>query len=213
MTDPKDFEGNSYQNIQIGEQIWLTQNLNTSKFINGDEINEAKTIDEWVRAGSNKSPAWCYYNSDPNNGPIYGKLYNWFAFSDPRGFLNPNWRIPDEKDWEILTNFINGKDPSLRITFFENWLNSTGVKYENTIGGLGGFRHRAPNRMNDKGEFFGLNEDGHWFSNSKLEDTENWEGHPDVWTRYVHKNKLELTRPHSDMRDGCSIILVSYTKY
>jgi uncharacterized protein (TIGR02145 family) len=65
------------QTVTIGNQVWTTKNLNVDKFRNGDPILEVKTDEEWLKAGENKQPAWCYYNNDPANGEKYGKLYNW----------------------------------------------------------------------------------------------------------------------------------------
>ena len=66
----------SQNEVKIGSQIWTASNLDVFTFRNGDSIPEAKTIEEWENATQKKSTAWCYYNNDPKNGSIYGKLYN-----------------------------------------------------------------------------------------------------------------------------------------
>jgi hypothetical protein len=71
--------------IKIGDQIWMTQNLNVDKFRNGDPIQEAKTLEEWNKACRYKQPAWCYYENDPANGKKYKKLYNWYAVNPSVG--------------------------------------------------------------------------------------------------------------------------------
>ena len=63
-----------FKSVQIGSQVWASENLNVDRFRNGDPIPQAKTKEEWKRAGVNKQPAWCYYNNDPKNGESYGKL-------------------------------------------------------------------------------------------------------------------------------------------
>ena len=73
------------QEVKIGEQNWMTSNLNVSKFQNGDPIFEAKTKAQWQKAHEDKKPAWCYFENDDLNGEKYGKLYNWFAVNDLRG--------------------------------------------------------------------------------------------------------------------------------
>ncbi|MFN6038086.1 MAG: FISUMP domain-containing protein, partial [Bacteroidota bacterium] len=88
--------------VTIGNQIWMADNLNTSKFRNGDVIPEAKTNADWESAGYNKQPAWCYYKNDPVNGQKYGKLYNWHAVHDPRGLAPEGWHIPSAKEFKIL---------------------------------------------------------------------------------------------------------------
>ncbi len=98
------------KSVIIGEQEWMVENLNVDHFRNGDSIPEAKTDEEWIIAGEEHSPAWCYYDNDPENGKIYGKLYNWFAVNDPRGLAPQGWKIPSKVEWTTLTDFLGGKD-------------------------------------------------------------------------------------------------------
>lgn len=90
------------QSVKIGNQVWMTKNLDVDTFRNGDKIQEAKTDEEWKRAGDNKKPAWCYYNNEPTNGAKYGKLYNWYAINDLRGLAPQGWHIPAAEDWMKL---------------------------------------------------------------------------------------------------------------
>jgi uncharacterized protein (TIGR02145 family) len=94
--------------VIIGTQIWAEANLNVSTFRNGDTIPEAKTFKEWVAAGESGKPAWCYYNNDPAIGKKYGKLYNWFAVTDPRELAPAGWTLPESPDWAKLINFLGG---------------------------------------------------------------------------------------------------------
>lgn len=94
------------QTVEIGTQVWMTKNLNVNKFRNGEPIPQAKTNQEWQRAGENKEPAWCYYVNDPRYGEIYGKLYNWYAVADPRGLAPEGWKIPSSDDWMLLMNRV-----------------------------------------------------------------------------------------------------------
>ena len=48
------------QTVTIGSQVWMNKNLDVNTFRNGDTIPEVKTIEDWVKAGENKQPAWCY---------------------------------------------------------------------------------------------------------------------------------------------------------
>jgi uncharacterized protein (TIGR02145 family) len=95
--------------IKIGNQIWMTSNLNVSKFSNGDEIVEAKTAEEWKAANIGSRPAWCYYDYDSSNGVKYGKLYNWYAVYDKRGIVPEGFRIPNLSDWNTLQNKLGGR--------------------------------------------------------------------------------------------------------
>lgn len=94
------------KSVQIGNQLWMTKNLNEDRFQNGDLILEVKTNEEWERVCQEGKPAWCYYNYDPANGEIYGKLYNCYALNDPRGLAPVGWRIPDYNDWSTLVGYF-----------------------------------------------------------------------------------------------------------
>jgi uncharacterized protein (TIGR02145 family) len=94
-----DVAGNKYSSVIIGTQEWMSANLNVDKFRNGDPIPEAQTQEEWMNAAKNKQPAWCYLYQESQNGGKFGKLYNYFAVSDPRGLAPEGWSIPSKEDW------------------------------------------------------------------------------------------------------------------
>ena len=98
-----------YESVKIGNQEWMTRNLDVDRFRNGDLIPHIKSNEEWEKAGLNGLPAWCHNANDPDNGKKYGKLYNWYAVNDPRGLAPEGWHIPFVEEWEILVKFL-GKD-------------------------------------------------------------------------------------------------------
>lgn len=94
----------SFNGIEIGTQIWSDRNLTVSQFSNGDVITEAKTEDEWVKAGFEKKPArYC-----PNPEIPDAVFYNWYAVSDPRGIAPDGWRVPSLNDWKALVDALGG---------------------------------------------------------------------------------------------------------
>ena len=95
--------------MKIGEQVWMTQNLDVSKFQNGDSIPEAKTDADWEKAARLKQPAWCYYNNDTALKKNYGRLYNWYAISDKRGLAPVGWHLPAAADWTKLASSLGGE--------------------------------------------------------------------------------------------------------
>jgi uncharacterized protein (TIGR02145 family) len=96
----------SCKEVKIGDQTWMAENLIVIKFRNGDLIPEARSIKEWVNAGENKEPAFCYVNNDPNTVSQYGVLYNWYAVNDPRGLAPEGWYIPSHIEAEKLRDFL-----------------------------------------------------------------------------------------------------------
>jgi len=105
--DVSDSQGNYYETVHIGEQLWITSNLNVSFFRNGDPIPYAKTKEDWKKAKENKTPAWCYSNNDPS----LSKLYNAYAVIDTRGLAPEGWHVPSKTEWEELIDFLGENGP------------------------------------------------------------------------------------------------------
>lgn len=101
-----EFDSNVFPEVQIGTQIWMSENLNLDTFRNGEKIQEARTAEEWKTAGDNGVPAWCYYNNDSVNGIKFGKLYNWYAVNDTRGLAPAGWHSPSDSEWNELQTFL-----------------------------------------------------------------------------------------------------------
>ena len=96
----------AYKEVKIGNQIWMLENLNTDTFQNGEPIPQVKSIEEWLKAESEKKPAWSYLENNPSNGAKFGRLYNWFAINDIRGLAPKGWHIPSQDEWAGLINFL-----------------------------------------------------------------------------------------------------------
>ena len=99
-----------YESIKIGNQEWMTRNLDVDRFRNGDLIPHIKSDKEWKKAGINGQPAWCYYDNDPENGKKYGKLYNWFAVNGSRRLAPNGWHVPTDEEWTSLVEYLGGED-------------------------------------------------------------------------------------------------------
>jgi uncharacterized protein (TIGR02145 family) len=80
---------------------WTTRNLDVTTYRNGDPIPQVTDPVAWAALTTG---AWCYYNNDPANGAIYGKLYNWYAVNDPRGLAPVGYHIPTYTEFYDLTD-------------------------------------------------------------------------------------------------------------
>jgi uncharacterized protein (TIGR02145 family) len=108
--------------FKIGRQVWMLENLNTDVFLNGDKILHAKTVNEWIEAGINNMPAWCYYNNDEKIGSLYGKLYNWFAVNDSRGIAPKGFHIPNNDDWlELINSYGDAHEAGDQMRCLKYW--------------------------------------------------------------------------------------------
>jgi uncharacterized protein (TIGR02145 family) len=151
--------------VKIGNQTWMGENLNVNKFRNGNVIQQAQTAEQWEKAGFAKQPAWCYYEMDSKNGKIYGKLYNRFALYDPRGLAPKGWRLPSDKDWELLTAELGGAEVAgAKLKSATAWVEDNNL--EDTYG-----FNALPGGWRDVG-FGGLEDSCTWWSKNSetLED-------------------------------------------
>jgi uncharacterized protein (TIGR02145 family) len=181
----------NYKTVMIDEQIWFARNLNACTFLNGDPVPEAKTDKEWQNAGNSGKPAWCYYENNVRSEKRYGKLYNWFAVTDPRGLAPEGWRIPEDIEWTVLISMLGGEG---KCEFMLNEAGATGFS-----GTSAGYR-------NDDGEFLPMPTPGSgtFWSSTKIDD-ENIAG------RYIDGLLGLVTRmPDLDPRNGYSVRCLKY---
>ena len=91
--------------VTIGTQIWTGCNLDVTTYRNGDTIPEVTDQTTWDGLTTG---AWCYYNNDPANGPVYGKLYNWYAVNDTRGLAPIGYHLPTDIEYNTLITTEGG---------------------------------------------------------------------------------------------------------
>jgi uncharacterized protein (TIGR02145 family) len=158
------------QESKIGNQIWTTNNLNLSHFSNGDEILEAKSLEEWQEADEMKIPAWCHYENLLDFGIKYGKLYNWHAVNDNRKLAPKNYRIPTDKDFEILSNYLGGSEISGKFLKNHKEFNEEIDSAVNSI-----FFNALPGGARLWSfEFHGVNEYAFFWSSSEFNSYYSW---------------------------------------
>jgi uncharacterized protein (TIGR02145 family) len=102
-----DFDGNSYKTITIGNQVWMAENLKTTRYRNGDTIGTSPTTLD-IRSESEPKYQWAYAGND-SNVAIYGRLYTWYATTDPRGVCPVDWHVPSKTDFETLLSNVGGR--------------------------------------------------------------------------------------------------------
>lgn len=153
----------THNEVTIGKQVWMTENLNVDKFRNGDPILHAKTKEEWEKADINKQPAWCYYDNEPSNGGMYGRLYNWFAVNDPRGLAPIGYHIPSDAEWTVLIDYLGGYAVAgKKMKSLNGWIGNGKGTNESGFSGLpGGGRY-------DNGAFEFIAANGRWWSSTEF---------------------------------------------
>lgn len=105
-------EGVIYKTVKIGNQIWMAGNLDAACYRNGDPIEKVTSHEDWQKAGEAGKPVCCYFNfKRPEIG--YGRLYNWFALSDPRGIAPKGWHVPTDSEWKNMEFYLGMDRPDL----------------------------------------------------------------------------------------------------
>lgn len=108
-----DIDGNKYEVVRIGEQIWMAENLRTTHFNDGREIPNLVSQEAWDYTDISESPAYCYYGNDETNAAAYGALYNWFTARD-ENICPKGWYVPKTEDLNILKATIGGDVSKLK---------------------------------------------------------------------------------------------------
>ncbi|MBE0653750.1 MAG: fibrobacter succinogenes major paralogous domain-containing protein [Bacteroidales bacterium] len=102
-----DIDGNVYQTVTIGSQVWLKENLKTTRYRNGDPIPNVTDDAQWL---SLSGGAYCNYDNISSNSATYGLLYNWDAVIDPRNICPAGWHIPSDTEWKTLIDNLGGEE-------------------------------------------------------------------------------------------------------
>jgi Fibrobacter succinogenes major domain (Fib_succ_major). len=97
----KDIEGNEYKSVRVGEQVWMQENLRTTKFQDGTSLTTLNLQSEW----NEKNAPGYYVNVD---NVSFGYIYNGYAISANKNICPAGWHIPTQAEWETLINYLGG---------------------------------------------------------------------------------------------------------
>ena len=100
-----DIDGNTYNTVLIGDQVWMSENLKTSRYRNGGSIPNVLGYTDWVALTTG---AWSYYEHDVANNAILGKLYNWYTTLGDT-LCPTGWHLPTDAEWTTLTDRLGGE--------------------------------------------------------------------------------------------------------
>jgi uncharacterized protein (TIGR02145 family) len=111
-TNISDIDGNIYDVVTIGEQVWMADNLKTTKLNNGTPITLVNDLHEWHQndGGHGRAPMVCWYDYETANKNIYGGLYNRYCLE--RDVCPTGWHVPSAEEWEVLLDFIHDNMPT-----------------------------------------------------------------------------------------------------
>lgn len=193
-----DADGNTYNTVTIGNQVWMAENLKTTIYNDNTEI--PLIVDNSVWAGA-VIPGYCWYNNDAiSYKDVYGALYNWYALDTAvngvKNLCPVGWHLPEDGEWIILTNYLGGEGVAggkLKETGTAHW-QTPNVGATNSSGFTG-----LPGGGRDIfGNFYGILGSGQWWSATA-------DGVPNVWTRRLSSNSVSMDRISLDRINGYSV--------
>lgn len=158
-----DIDGNVYGTVVLGSQEWMTSNLKSLHFSNGDVIPHNFSPSAW--SGLNQSSGADYYNNDPVAGATYGVLYNWAAASNINNVCPTGWHVPSNQEWTTLINFAGGSATAggllkERDTAHWSYPNFNATNFTGFTALPGGLRHNT-------GGYQYLTDYGYWWTSSQ----------------------------------------------
>jgi uncharacterized protein (TIGR02145 family) len=101
----KDIDGNIYSTTKIGTQVWMAENLKTTRYNNGDKIKTTPLPTTDIEAEIMPQYQWAY-NGDQINVATYGRLYTWFVAADSRNVCPVGWHVPTDDEWTVLIDYL-----------------------------------------------------------------------------------------------------------
>lgn len=202
----KDIDNNKYKTVKIGTQIWMSEDLKTTRYNDGTAIPIVTNYDSWADL---TTAAYCWYNNDSTNKEVYGALYNWYAVNTNK-LCPEGWHVPTDEEWnELMTSFgeLGFVGGTLKEAGTTHWRNpNTGATNESGFTALpGGYRSY-------NGTFNLLRAYGYWWSSTESSWWKSTKGLPSiVFHRNMQYDNAELIRYVSEKSNGfCVRCIMDY---
>lgn len=201
-----DYDGNVYKTVTIGTQVWMAENLKTTKYADGTAIPLVNTNSTWDALTATRK-AYCWYDDNITNKATYGALYTWAAAmkgavsvtanpSGIQGVCPTGWHLPSDAEWTTLTTYLGGTSVAggkLKETGRTHWNSpNTGATNETGFTALpGGYR-------GTNGTFDLVWTHGNWWSATEGDATA-------AWNRYMYYNSSDVNRNNIYKAAGFSV--------
>jgi uncharacterized protein (TIGR02145 family) len=164
-----DKDGNIYTSVTLGTQVWMVENLKTTKLNDGTEIPNVTDPLTWANL---TTLGYGWYDNNVNTyKTLFGALYNWYAVNT--GKLCPTgWHVPTDNDVTILETYLGGRDIAggkLKETGTTHWLApNTGATNET------GFKALPGGTYNSSGYYDQMGQVGVWWYIKSSSPEETW---------------------------------------
>ena len=122
-----DYDGNVYQTVQIGNQLWMKENLKSTHYADGTPLTDGREAGD-ISGDTTTKYYFAYYD---NEGYVaaYGRLYTWAAVmngasgsaTNPdvvQGVCPDGWHVPGDDEWKELEIHLGMSEKEASTT---NW--------------------------------------------------------------------------------------------
>lgn len=210
-----DIDGNVYNTVTIGDQVWMAENLKTTKYSDGTTIRHVTPDNEWINL---RTGAYSWYDNDFGTyGSLYGGLYNWYAVAS-RKLCPAGWRVPTDDDWTQLTDYLIDNYEDITFSNLGNSLRSC-RQVDSPLGGdydtdehprwNSHFRNYGTDefgfsalpgglRYYYDGSFINIGSHGYWWSSTERQ-------HTNAWIRLIYNADGDMRRSSSIRWSGLSV--------
>ncbi len=187
----QDTDANVYPTIRLGSQVWMSENLRTTRYANGEAIPNVVDNAEW---SSLTTGAQVVYHNTLNSDTLlkFGRLYNFYAVADVRHLAPKGWHVASELDWAKMIAYVSthlGNSPSLgkALAASVEWSEVSDKDVLSELLAIGadlsfnnssGFSALPGGYRSDSGEFVSMSRYGDWWTSTQ-EDANS------AWSRYM----------------------------
>jgi uncharacterized protein (TIGR02145 family) len=190
-----DIDGNVYQTVTIGSQVWLAENLKVTHYRNGDSIPHVTDGPSWSWLTTG---AYCNLdNNDTTNVATYGRLYNWYAVDDSRNIAPTGYHVASDSEWQALVNYLGGDaiaGGKMKEAGFAHWISpNTGATNESGFSALPGGCRRSGD-----GSYHDIRALAYFWSSAESSSSY-------AWNRYLGYTTSEVGRSDYVMQYGLSV--------
>lgn len=214
-----DLDGNLYQTVEMGNQVWMAENLKVINNSDGEAIPLVEGVSEWEGLGA-ADAAYCWYDNDLTNGAAYGALYTWNAAMNGEASSNSNpsgvqgvcpdgWHLPSDSEWKELEMYLGmsmadadgagyrGTDQGARFAADQD-LWAGGYLKDNPAFGSSGFLVLPGGGRRYNGSFGHLGDNANFWSATEF-DTYT------AWGRHIYSAYSTVHRYNDVKSDGFSV--------
>lgn len=208
-----DIDGNRYNTVTIGKQVWMVENLRTTRYQNGDLIETTIPAILDIKYETNPKYQWAC-DGDIGKVKKFGRLYTWYVVADPRKICPIGWHVPSNDEWTTLQRYLienryNYDELTQYNDIAKSLASPLGWGYSNQIGAPGnsdfakianktGFTAIPGGFRDSDGKFQQFGHSGSWWSSSE-------ESHYKAYYRYIQFNRSDLTGSSNIEFCGASI--------